>query len=58
MVKKIKAHVGEAIAAELRRETLVSAGLVGLQIEPGHHVRHRIDLTAQLRHKKAVHNRR
>src|SRR5882672_422313 len=55
---KIKTHVGEAIAAELRRETFESAGLVGLQIEPRDHVRHRIDLTAQLRHEKAVHDRR
>src|ERR1700722_16523351 len=54
----IEAHVGEAIAAEHRRETLESAGLIGLQIEPSDHVRHGIDLAAQLRYEKAVHDGR
>ncbi len=54
----VEAHVGEAVAAELRREAGIGAGLVGLQVQLRRHARHGVDLAAELRHEEAVHHRR
>src|ERR1700743_2471371 len=54
----VKAHVGEAIAAELSRDAHVGTGLGGKQIQPRLHARHGVDLTAELRHEEAIHHTR
>ncbi len=55
----VECHAGEAVAAEVGRETEVSPAAVRLQVEPTRHAVHGVDLTPQLRHEKHVeHTRR
>ena len=53
-----EAHIGEAVAAELRRQPRVCSRMIGLQLKARHHSRHRVDLAAELRHEEAVHDPR
>src|SRR6266404_1518317 len=48
----------EAVAAEVRRETEVNPGAVGLQVEASRHAVHGVDLASQLRHEKHVEHAR
>src|ERR1700761_108909 len=54
----LKAHVGESVAAELRRQAGKSSRILGQKIQLGRHAGHGVDLTAELRHEKAVHDAR
>ena len=51
-----KVHVGKAVAAELRREPRIGAGMIRLQLKMRRHSRHGVDLAAELRHEEAVHD--
>src|SRR6266481_7547528 len=46
----VERHAREAVAAEVRRETEVNPGAVGLQVEASRHAVHGVDLASQLRH--------
>jgi hypothetical protein len=53
----LEAHVGEAIAAELRGESLVCVGLIRPQLHLGGHAGHRVDWLPKRRHEERVHDR-
>jgi hypothetical protein len=52
----VEVHVGESVAAEMRREALECARCICSQIEPGGHAVHGVDHAAELRDEEHVHH--
>ena len=52
----VEAHVGEPVAAELRRQARVDARADRPAGSAGRHAGHGVDLAAELRHEEAVHH--
>ena len=52
----VEQHVGESVAAKMRRQPLIIALLIGTQVQRRDHAIHRVDHAAELRDEENIHH--